>query len=161
MAIILVERPRKASLPLLLLFTGLLLEQLVALSHRSSKFLAKDVPWVVAPAAAILGIITILNMPLRDPALPREDICPAFDTPTVQLRTPEDNLTPWQYMTVSWMDTPNGRRGHLGLGLGVQACSAPRGIPKAPRFGDEKNLCREWYGLSTHHCLERDTIVCE
>ena len=104
MAIILVERPRKASLPLLLLFTGLLLEQLVALSHRSSKFLAKDVPWVVAPAAAILGIITILNMPLRDPALPREDICPAFDTPTVQLRTPEDNLTPWQYMTVSWME---------------------------------------------------------
>ncbi|CAG5144885.1 uncharacterized protein ALTATR162_LOCUS1619 [Alternaria atra] len=103
-AIVIVERPRKASLSLLLLFTGLLLEQLVALSHRQSKFLAKDVPWVVAPAAAVLGIVTILNMPLRDPTLPRQDISPAFDTPTIQLRTPEDNLTPWQYMTVSWME---------------------------------------------------------
>jgi hypothetical protein len=103
-AIIIIERPRKASLSLLLLFTSLLLEQLITLSHRERPFLAKDVPCSVAPAAATLGIVLILNMPLRDPTLPSKDISPAFSTPTVQLRTPEDNLTPWQYMTVSWME---------------------------------------------------------
>lgn len=43
-------------------------------------------------------------MPLRDPFLPQDDISPPFSTPTVKLRTPEDNLTPWQYMTISWME---------------------------------------------------------
>ncbi|KAI8938441.1 hypothetical protein NX059_004334 [Plenodomus lindquistii] len=43
-------------------------------------------------------------MPLRDPLLPKKDISPVFGPPTVELRTPEDDLTPWQYMTVSWME---------------------------------------------------------
>lgn len=32
-----------------------------------------------------------------------EDISPVYGPPTVKLRTPEDNLTPFQFMTVSWM----------------------------------------------------------
>ena len=99
-----VERPRKASLSLLLLFTGLLLEQLISLSHRQTSFLAKDIPWAIAPVAAFLAITVVLNMPLRDPVLPKKDISAVYDAPTIQLRTPEDNLTPWQYMTVSWME---------------------------------------------------------
>jgi hypothetical protein len=43
-------------------------------------------------------------MPLRDPCLLSKDISPVFGRPTAQLRTPEDNLTPWQYMSVSWME---------------------------------------------------------
>jgi hypothetical protein len=89
---------------LLLLFTGLLLEQLVMLSHRRASFEAKNIPSVVAPVAATLGMIMILNMPLRDSCLPSKDISPVFGKPTVKLRTPEDNLTPWQYMSVSWME---------------------------------------------------------
>lgn len=50
-----------------------------------------------------MGIIVILNMPLRDPSLPNEDISPVYSAPTAKLRTPEDSLTPLQYMTVSWM----------------------------------------------------------
>ena len=42
-------------------------------------------------------------MPLRDVKLPNSGISPAFDTPTHQLRSPEDNLTLLQFMTVSWM----------------------------------------------------------
>jgi hypothetical protein len=57
----------------------------------------------LCPLAALIGILTILNMPLRDPALPNDDISPVYSTSTVNLRTPEDNLTPLQYMTVSWM----------------------------------------------------------
>jgi hypothetical protein len=52
---------------------------------------------------ALLGVLVVLNMPLRDPNMPNEDISPVFSTPTVKLRTPEDNLTPWQYMAVTWM----------------------------------------------------------
>ena len=74
------------------------------LSHKQALFKTKDVSSVVAPVAAALGMITILNMPLRDPYLLNKDISPVFSKPTVQLRTPEDNLTPWQYMSVSWME---------------------------------------------------------
>jgi len=103
-AIVFVERPRTASLSLLSLFTALLCAQLVVLSHREVIFALKSVPLALAPASAILGIVLILNMPLRDPSLSKRDISPVFGPPTVNLRTPEDDLTPWQYMTVSWME---------------------------------------------------------
>ncbi|KAJ4363024.1 hypothetical protein N0V83_010142 [Neocucurbitaria cava] len=102
-AIIIAERPRTASLSLLLLFTGLLFAQLVILSHRQASFISKDIPLILSPVAALLGILIILNMPLRDPALSSKEISPVFGTPTVELRTPEDNLTPWQFMSVAWM----------------------------------------------------------
>lgn len=35
--------------------------------------------------------------------MPSEKISPAFAPPTSSLRSPEDNLTVWQYMSVSWM----------------------------------------------------------
>jgi hypothetical protein len=65
--------------------------------------LATNVPSILAGIAALLGILVLLNTPLRDPVLPHEDISPVFTSPTINLRTPEDNLTPWQYMSVSWM----------------------------------------------------------
>jgi hypothetical protein len=74
------------------------------LSHKQTSFTAKDISSVVAPVAAALGMIMIVNMPLRDPYMPSKNISPVFSKPTVQLRTPEDNLTPWQYMSVSWME---------------------------------------------------------
>jgi len=74
------------------------------LSHKQTSLTIKNFPVVVAPVAALLGIIMVLNMPLRDPVLSNKGISPVFGPPTVELRTPEDNLTPWQYMAVSWMD---------------------------------------------------------
>jgi hypothetical protein len=58
---------------------------------------------VLVCVAALAGVITVLNMPFRDPTLPNSDISPVYGISTVKLRTPEDNLTPWQYMTVAWM----------------------------------------------------------
>ena len=52
---------------------------------------------------SLVTIGTIFCMPLRDIKLPNSGISPAFDNPTHQLRSPEDNLTLWQFMTVSWM----------------------------------------------------------
>src|SRR2546423_5347128 len=45
----------------------------------------------------------MLFAPLRSPRLPKDRICPTFQTPTSRLRSPEDNLTLLQFLTVSWM----------------------------------------------------------
>jgi hypothetical protein len=102
--IILVGKPRTASISLLVLFSALLFAQLVVLSHTYRSPSAKDILLVVPPIVAIAGILVIMNMPLRHPSLPKDDISPPFSTPTINLRTPEDSLTPWQYMSVSWME---------------------------------------------------------
>ncbi|KAL5385592.1 hypothetical protein DPSP01_004705 [Paraphaeosphaeria sporulosa] len=101
-SVIIMERPRAASLSLITLYTGLFLERLVVLSH-GSHLEPLYAPDFLAAVAALLGMLIVLNMPLRDPALPSEGISPVDTPPTVDLRTPEDNLTPFQYMTVSWM----------------------------------------------------------
>ncbi|KAL9114617.1 MAG: hypothetical protein Q9227_001295 [Pyrenula ochraceoflavens] len=48
-------------------------------------------------------VVLILRMPLRDPELPKDDTSPTFGSTTSKLRSPEDDLTVWQFMTVSWM----------------------------------------------------------
>jgi hypothetical protein len=88
----------------------LFLAQLVVLAHTKESMAFNDLPLVIAPVTALFGIFVILNMPLRDPALPDTGISKPFTTPTVSLRTPEDNLTPWQFMCVSWM-SPLIRKG--------------------------------------------------
>ena len=102
-AVILVERPRKASLSLLLLFIALLFTHAVVLSHIRVSSVPKNILLSIAPVASLVSVVVILNMPLRDPALSRKNISPVSGIPTVELRTPEDNLTPWQYMAVTWM----------------------------------------------------------
>jgi hypothetical protein len=104
--IVVAKRPRTASTALLLLFSTLLVAHLLVLSHAphvATSPRAQDIPSVLVPIAALAGVIVVLNMPFRDPMLPSNDISPIYGIPTVKLRTPEDNLTPWQYMTVSWM----------------------------------------------------------
>jgi hypothetical protein len=53
--------------------------------------------------AAIGATLTILLMPLRNSSLPSSDICKVGDIPTSQLRSPEDDLRLWQFLSVSWM----------------------------------------------------------
>jgi hypothetical protein len=98
---------------LLLLFATILIAQMVVLSHapHALHWRVSDVPSALVPIAALAGIVTVLNMPMRDPMLPKADISPVYGRPTVKLRTPEDNLTPWQYMTVVWM-SPLIREGY-------------------------------------------------
>ena len=95
---------------LLLPLAALLFAQLAVLSDKGGLQNAKDIPLVLTPVATLLAIFIILNMPLRDPSLPKGDISAPYTPPTVKLRSPEDNLTPWQYMTVTWM-TPLIQKG--------------------------------------------------
>ncbi|CAI4220259.1 unnamed protein product [Parascedosporium putredinis] len=42
-------------------------------------------------------------MPMRDARRPKQGISAAFSEPTSALRSPEDSLTLWQWMSVSWV----------------------------------------------------------
>ncbi|KAI0468647.1 ABC transporter [Xylaria cf. heliscus] len=57
----------------------------------------------VAPSIALAALLVILVMPMRDPALDKTGIAGKEEYPTSELRSPEDNLSLWQFMTVSWL----------------------------------------------------------
>jgi ABC-type multidrug transport system fused ATPase/permease subunit len=59
--------------------------------------------WAVGVCLPLASIITVLNMPLRDPPLGSTGIGKPFSEPTYAVRSPEDAITLWQWMTVSWM----------------------------------------------------------
>jgi hypothetical protein len=57
----------------------------------------------LAAAAALLGCVVTLTMPLRSASLPRIDISAVGQKPSSDFRSPEDNLRLWHFFTVSWM----------------------------------------------------------
>ena len=99
-----VDRPKTAPIGLLAIFTGFLLAQIVSVLSGTAPFNRLNNIILFSNIFLSLVIIgTIFCMPLRDVELPNSGISPAFDSPTHQLRSPEDNLTLLQFMTVSWM----------------------------------------------------------
>ena len=99
-----VDRPKTAPIGLLAIFTGFLLAQIVSVLSGTAPFIRLNNIIIFSNIFLSLVIIgTIFCMPLRDVKLPNSGISPAFDSPTHQLRSPEDNLTLLQFMTVSWM----------------------------------------------------------
>lgn len=58
---------------------------------------------VVAAFAGFVAVVVILNMPTSDPRLSKANVSSAFTTPTNELRSPEDDITLWQFLSVSWM----------------------------------------------------------
>jgi hypothetical protein len=101
--LICITRPATAPRALLLLYTSILISHSIIVVDGIPKLSLETVPFVLVPLAALGAIIIILNMPLRHPSMPSEKISPTFGPPTATLRSPEDNLTVWQYMSVSWM----------------------------------------------------------
>jgi len=63
----------------------------------------QDAPSFLAIITAFVLVLIILNMPFRDPKNPNIKISPAFGKPAAELRSPEENITLWQFMSVSWM----------------------------------------------------------
>ncbi|KAK5000069.1 hypothetical protein LTR66_001016 [Elasticomyces elasticus] len=102
-SLLVVCRPRTTPVSLLVLYCSVFITQSIALFNDHALISKEDVPSFLTLFAALLAIGTILCMPLRRPKLSNDEISPAFSTPTSKLRTPEDNLTAWQFMTVSWM----------------------------------------------------------
>jgi hypothetical protein len=101
--IIVFQRPAKTPKPLLVLYTSIFATQAIVLIDKFFETSRDDIPSILAFITSFIAILIILHMPLRDPNLPRDTISPAFGPPTNLLRSPEDNLTLWQFMIISWM----------------------------------------------------------
>lgn len=109
-------RPTTAPKGLLVLFASIFVTQTILLVDSRSKITASDVPAIISIITAFLGVFIILFMPLRDPTKPTDEISAPFSEPKSELRSPEDNITLWNFMTVSWMkpliDLGNERQLH-------------------------------------------------
>lgn len=88
---------------LLVLYCTIAASQLVILIDGTRRYSGNNVPVILAILAAFVAIGIILVMPMRHPSRPSTEISTPFSTPTSSLRSPEDNMTLFQFMTVSWM----------------------------------------------------------
>ncbi|KAK4199978.1 putative ATP-dependent permease [Triangularia verruculosa] len=59
--------------------------------------------WAGELSLTFASAVVMLNMPLRDPYLDSTGISKPFTTPNSDARSPEDLITAWQWMTVSWL----------------------------------------------------------
>ncbi|KAL8937478.1 MAG: hypothetical protein Q9211_003671 [Gyalolechia sp. 1 TL-2023] len=101
--LIAVDRPKTAPVGILAVMCGLLSSQLILFFHEAHSQSLATVLSGCELFLASFSISSILCMPLRDPSLQSYGIGSAFEKPHHSLRSPEDNLTLWQFMTVSWM----------------------------------------------------------
>ena len=89
---------------MLAIVLSLLATQLTLLANARFALHAQDIPASLELLTALSAVVVILCMPLRNPDnLSKDQISPPFGHPMSQLRSPEDDLTLWQFMTVSWM----------------------------------------------------------
>ncbi|KAL2120981.1 hypothetical protein VTJ04DRAFT_5008 [Mycothermus thermophilus] len=104
--ILAVERPRTA--PGVVLFINAVVfavqtALLLLMPGASPDGWLRVLAWTCGCVLPLAAIVVILNMPLRDPLLDSSAIAKPFTEPTAALRTPEDCITLWQWMTVSWL----------------------------------------------------------
>ncbi|KAI1435307.1 ABC transporter [Xylaria sp. CBS 124048] len=99
----LLDLPRKTPKTLLALYLTSLVCPLVALTTAFEATSHVHILRFAAPSVALMALFVILAMPMRDPALGSAGIAGEGDFPTSDLRSPEDNLSLWQFMTVSWL----------------------------------------------------------
>ena len=98
-----IDRPKTTPFGILAIVLSLVATQLILLVDTRSTLYARYILSSLELLTEISAVVVILCMPLRDPNLARDQISPPFGPPSSQLRSPEDNLTLWQFMTVSWM----------------------------------------------------------
>ncbi|KAI5862081.1 canalicular multispecific organic anion transporter 1 [Durotheca rogersii] len=106
-----IDRPRKTPKLLLTLFVAVFVCDLVSLAAQHREMGRVNAIYAVVVGVALASVLVILSMPMRDADLDLVGIAGSRSPPTSRLRSPEDNLTLWQFMTVSWM-TPLISRGN-------------------------------------------------
>ncbi len=102
-ALVVISRPKTTPFSLLALYSSLLVSHFIIFIENHPALRHDSIAAALGALAALLAIAIILHMPMRDPDLPNDQISPVFKAPDPRLRSPEDNLTLWQFMTVSWM----------------------------------------------------------
>ena len=102
--LVFVDRPRTTAFGLLAIVIGVFVTQLILLLGSRSIFRLRGLPVTLELITAFVLILMIFNMPMRNPQLSSTEISPSGEAPTSALRSPEDSLTLWQFMTIAWME---------------------------------------------------------
>ena len=106
-ALLLIHRPETAPFSVLTIFTFDAIVEIIILADGGSTLHNGTVErqyGIGALISSLIGIGIILSMSLRELHLPAKEISQPSTEPTSSLRSPEDNLTLWQFITVSWMN---------------------------------------------------------
>ncbi|TGJ87988.1 hypothetical protein E0Z10_g738 [Xylaria hypoxylon] len=98
-----VDLPKRTPKILLAIYFTSLVCGLVALITNFDKTHKIHILRVTALGIDLAALLVILVMPMRDPTLNTTGIAGKKDSPTWELRSPEDNLSLLQFMTVSWL----------------------------------------------------------
>lgn len=102
--LVLIDRTTTTPFGVLAIIASLFVTQLALLLGSRSLFHLKGLPTSLELVLAVIIMATIFNMPMRNPQLPADEISSSGGTPTSSLRSPEDKLSLWQFMTVAWME---------------------------------------------------------
>lgn len=102
---IITQHPRSASAFLLIIFVSIVIGEIAIIATHFHGPIVKRDPMLTISGGlcSFLSTVIIINVPLRAPEMSRQGISPPFAIPTNELRSPEDNMTFFQWMTVSWM----------------------------------------------------------
>ncbi|KAH8900261.1 P-loop containing nucleoside triphosphate hydrolase protein [Thozetella sp. PMI_491] len=102
--VLLVDRPQSTPGAVLVLNALTFFDSLMLLAVAPPNLTSGDgIIRLVEIGVVFVSIVAILNMPLRDRRMLNNGISQPFTPATVELRSPEDNMTLWQWMSVSWM----------------------------------------------------------
>ncbi|EME46797.1 hypothetical protein DOTSEDRAFT_70690 [Dothistroma septosporum NZE10] len=106
---VLIWRPRRVPFAVLAIDAALFIASAILLVNMrfetacSEFYCAQKGLHVAGMALAALILVLLLLMPFRDPLLPSKDISMPWTPPSSALRSPEEALTIWQFMTVTWL----------------------------------------------------------
>ncbi|KAK6864431.1 ABC transporter [Apiospora arundinis] len=106
-----IQWPRKTPKTLLILFCTSLVGTVVSSISTQAQTGRTSILHLGEICIALAGIAVILSMPMRDPLMDNQGIAGKYDESTVELRSPEDDISLWQWMTVSWLK-PLLRKGY-------------------------------------------------
>lgn len=98
-----IKRPRTAPTSLITFNALIFLVQYPVFNAGNTSDLLGNLALESVIGAAVVSVIIILSMPTREPSLPKEGIGKVGETSSDNLRSPEDDLNLWQFLTVSWM----------------------------------------------------------
>ena len=101
--LITVDRPRTVPLGIFAITGSLFITQLTVLVESDPNPRVEDLPSAIVLLFSLLATLSILLMPFRDLQTSNDSIGQPGESPTCQLRSPEDNLSLWQFMSVTWM----------------------------------------------------------
>ncbi|CAK7217862.1 hypothetical protein SCUCBS95973_003290 [Sporothrix curviconia] len=106
--LIAIDRPRSLPGAVLFIYTSTLVVQVALLF--GVPVLSQwplNLTWLAEMSVTGLSIAIMMVMPMRDPRLgpgaEHNKIAAPFETPSIKLRSPEDNLNLYQWMSVNWM----------------------------------------------------------